>query len=261
MSTKPDYANWMPAEMVYGGAFGTGLLAAADAVVSRTDLPYRKPLSVLLKAGTCAAGAWTVYSWCARSAFSYEGKRQLSRDIIDGIAAYVNLPEGGRCLDVGCGSGALAIAVAKRNPQGTVTGIDPWGPEYRKFTRQVCLDNAAAEGVQNVSFEKGNAVKLDYPDETFDAVTSNYVYHNIAGKNKQDLLLETLRVLKKGGTFAIHDLMSEARYGDMISFVKKLKDMGYEEVRLIDTRREFFRNPMEADLLMLGGSRLLTGRK
>ena len=38
---------------------------------------------------------------------------------------------------------------------------------------------------------------------------------NITGADKQELLLETLRVLKKGGTFAIHDLMSKARYGDM----------------------------------------------
>ncbi len=261
MRTKPDYANWMPAEMVYGGALGTGLLAAADAVVSRSDLPHRKPLSFLLKAGAGAAGLWTVYSYAARSAFSYEGKRQLSKDIIEGIAEYVNLPEGGTCLDVGCGSGALTIAVAKRNPAATVTGIDPWGMEYRDFSRQVCIDNAEAEGVNNVRFEKGNAIKLDYPDGCFDAVTSNYVYHNIIGKNKQDLLLETLRVLKKGGTFAIHDLMSESRYGDMFSFVKKLRDMGYKEVRLIDTRREFFKNQTEANLLMLGGSRLLTGRK
>ena len=49
-------------------------------------------------------------------------------------------------------------------------------------------------------------------------MTSNYVYHNIAGKNKQELLLETLRVLKDGGTFVIHDLMSNARYGDMDRF-------------------------------------------
>ena len=50
-------------------------------------------------------------------------------------------------------------------------------------------------------------MKLDFPDESFDAVASNYVYHNITGEDKQELLLETLRVLKKGGTFAIHDLM------------------------------------------------------
>ena len=33
------------------------------------------------------------------------------------------------------------------------------------------------------------------------------------------LLRETLRVLKKGCTFAIHDLMEPARYGDMEEFV------------------------------------------
>ena len=98
-------------------------------------------------------------------------------------------------------------------------------------------------------------------DESFDAVTSNYVYHNIAGKDKQALLLETLRVLKKGGTFAIHDLMSPGRYGDMQAFVQKLRDMGYERVELMDTTDGSFMTPKEAKRLMLRGSTLLVGRK
>ena len=89
--------------------------------------------------------------------------------------------------------------------------------------------------MDNTSYIQGDARHLDFEDETFDAVTSNYVYHNITGANKQDLLLETLRVLKKGGTFAIHDIMSKRRYGDMQLFVEKLKAEGYEEVRLITT--------------------------
>ena len=76
---------------------------------------------------------------------------------------------------------------------------------------------------------------MDFPDETFDAVASNYVYHNIPSKDRQAILLETLRTLKKGGTFAIHDIFSEAKYGDMQSFIKKLKEIGYEKVDLIDT--------------------------
>lgn len=57
-------------------------------------------------------------------------------------------------------------------------GIDRWGKEYASFSLPLCEKNAAAEGVKNASFQRGNAVKLDFPDESFDAVTSNYVYHS-----------------------------------------------------------------------------------
>ena len=194
-------------------------------------------------------------------AFSYNGKRQMSGQIIKGIADYVKLPDGGKGLDVGCGGGALTIACAKRNPKASFVGVDRWGKEYASYNKALCESNAKAEGVSNVAFRRGNATKLDFPDESFDAVTSNYVYHNIAGINKQKLLLETLRVLKKGGTFAIHDLMGRSRYGDMQKFVSKLKAQGYEAVYLIDTTEKIFKSPQEAKWLMLGGSTLLFGKK
>lgn len=186
---------------------------------------------------------------------------KLSRQIVEGTAAYITLPEGGRGLDVGCGSGALTIACAKRNPQGTMVGIDRWGKDYASFSLPLCEKNAMAEGVINTEFQRGDATKLDFPDESFDAVTSNYVYHNITGADKQKLLLETLRVLKKGGVFAIHDLMSPARYGDMEEFARQLKAQGYEKVELIDTTDGRFMTPKEAKRLMLKGSTLLVGRK
>ena len=201
---------------------------------------------------------WCVYAY---RSFSYDGERKLSKQIIDGTAEHITLPEGGVGLDIGCGSGALTIACAKRNPQGKMVGIDRWGKEYASFSLPLCEKNAAAAGVKNASFRRGNAVKLDFPDESFDAVTSNYVYHNITGADKQALLLETLRVLKKGGTYAIHDLMSPGRYGDMQAFVQKLRDMGYERVELIDTTDGSFMTPKEAKRLMLRGSTLLAGRK
>ena len=92
-------------------------------------------------------------------------------------------------------------------------------------------------------------------------MTSNYVYHNIVGKNKQELLLETLRVLKKGGTFAIHDLMSKSRYGDMEAFCQKLKAMGYEKVEMIDTTDGMFMSKRESREYLLFGSTLLIGKK
>lgn len=193
-------------------------------------------------------------------AFSYNGKRQMSRQIIQGVASYVTVPDGGKILDVGCGSGALAIAVAKRNPNAEIIGIDLWGKEYASYNRQLCERNARAEKVNNTRFQQGNAVKLDFADETFDAVTSNYVYHNIPG-DRQAYLLETLRVLKKGGAFALHDIFSKSKYGDMQAFVKKLKAMGYEEVELIDTADGKFMTKFESIWMELYGSALLVGKK
>lgn len=263
--SKADYANWMPKEMITGSALGSGALLTASLITAKKaaekDSKTGKFCSGLLLAGAAGAGAFSVYSVIARKAFSYDGDRKLSKQIIDGIADYVHIPDGGTGLDIGCGNGALTIACAKRNPNALIVGMDHWGPEYRDFSKSVCERNAMAEEVTNVRFEQGNAVKLDYPDESFDAVMSNYVYHNIVGLDKQNLLLETLRVLKKGGTFAIHDLMSKARYGDMQKFVERLKAEGYEEVHLIDTTDKFFKSPQEAKLLMLGGSTLLCGKK
>ena len=129
------------------------------------------------------------------------------------------------------------------------------------YNKPLCEANAKAEGVSNVEFRQGNALKLDFPDESFDAVVSNYVYHNILGRDRQEILLETLRVLKKGGTFALHDIFSKAKYGDMQAFVNKLRAMGYEKVELIDTTRGLFMSSFEATWMALSGSALLVGKK
>ena len=92
-------------------------------------------------------------------------------------------------------------------------------------------------------------------------MVSNYVYHNITGADKQALLLESLRVLKKGGVFALNDEMKPRMYGDMEAFAQKLRDIGYQEVRLVDTATEVFGSRRRAAMMMLGDSRMLVGRK
>ena len=206
----------------------------------------------------CVYLAWSVFAY---NAFSYDGKRKVSKRIIDGTAGYIDIPDGGVALDIGCGSGALAIAVAKKNPNANVIGCDRWGKEYASFSKLLCKENARAEGVENIKFRKGDATALPFEDETFDAVMSNYVYHNIPTNDRQAILLETLRTLKKGGTFAIHDIFSKQKYGDMESFIKKLYDMGYEKVELFDTTDGLFLESKEAKLLMLDASKLLVGKK
>ena len=163
---KPDYKNWIPRGMLFSLIAGTVLSLALLLILGVFGIAFV----------ICAKYT----EWCVHAyrSFSYDGERKLSKQIIEGTAHYVTLPEGGIGLDVGCGSGALTIACAKRNPQGKMIGIDRWGKEYASFSLLLCEKNAAAESVKNASFQRGNAVKLDFPDESFDAVTSNYVYHS-----------------------------------------------------------------------------------
>ena len=262
---KANYKNWVPKSLIAGMAAATIISLVLLTIFGFCGLwvngSWRIMLGVLFAIAFLGCGKTLQWSITAYNAFSYDGKRQLSRQMIEGIADYVTLPEDGMGLDIGCGSGALTIACAKRNPQGRMVGVDRWGRDYAEFSLTLCQNNAVAEGVRNVAFQKGDATKLPFFDETFDAVTSNYVYHNVTGADKQELLLETLRVLKKGGTFAIHDLMSKNRYGDMEAFCRKLREMGYAEVRMIDTTDGMFMTKKEAGHLMLQGSTLLVGRK
>lgn len=260
---KPDYKNWMPKGMVLSGFAATAVFLILFIVFGLTGIisgTLKTVLFIVFLVGTIIGLCVSVWMILLYRAFSYNGKRQMSRKIIEGIAGYVKLPDGGKGLDVGCGSGALAIACAKRNPTAAFIGIDRWGKEYASFNKPLCENNAKAEGVNNISFKRGDATHLDFPDESFDAVVSNYVYHNIPG-DRQAYLLETLRVLKKGGMFAIHDIFSKAKYGDMQAFVKKLKDMGYADVRLIDTTDGTWITTWESIWMELAGSALLIGKK
>ena len=167
----------------------------------------------------------------------------------------------GDLLDVGCGSGALSIRAALTWPEAQVTGIDYWGAAYG-YGQAMCEKNAASEGVATrCRFQHGDAHQLDFPDDTFDAVVSNYVYHNITGADKHTLLRETLRVLKPGGVFALNDDMKPRMYGDMEAFAQDLREAGFQEVRLVDTATEVFGSQRRAAMMMLGESRMLVGRK
>ena len=174
---KPDYKNWMPKGMIQAFAAAAAAFLAVG-IVARCLMDGGTLKTVIIVIAYAAAVILAgVTVWCAvlYHAFDYNGPRQMSKQIIDGLSDYVVLPEGGVGLDVGCGSGALTIACAKKNPRARMVGIDRWGAEYASYSQLLCAQNAVAEGVRNVSFQQGDANKLIFPDESFDAVTSNYV--------------------------------------------------------------------------------------
>ena len=262
---KPDYKNWVPKGMLLGMIAGTVVLGVLLVLAAFTGIlagTARTVVTVVLAVLFAVLALWTVLYVRLYQSFSYDGEKQYARRIIERVSDYVVLPENGKGLDIGCGSGALTIACAKKNPQGTMVGLDRWGKEYASFNMPLCESNAKIEGVgERTSFVRGDACKLDFPDETFDAVTSNYCYHNIPSRDRQSIILETLRVLKKGGTFAIHDEFTRSKYGDTQALVDRLRKMGYEKVELLDTSDGLFLTRKEAKSVFLVGSGLLVGKK
>ena len=121
------------------------------------------------------------------------------------VLSHLDYDGEGKILEVGCGSGALIIRAALTWSKAKVIGIDYWGAVYT-YSKALCEKNAVSEGVASrCVFQHGDAKQLDFPDESFDVVISNYVYHNVMGADMQ-----------------------------------KLRDMGYQDVRLIDTAQEAF---------------------
>ena len=253
-----DYGSWMsnPVFYIIGGITA---LAVVLAILSFSVF-HITALGVLFSVVTAALAALLVWITWIRRQYAFGGggiMEQVHRVVL----SHLDYDGEGKILEVGCGSGALTIRSALTWPKAKVIGVDYWGAVYN-YSKALCEKNAASEGVASrCVFQHGDAKQLDFPDESFDVVISNYVYHNVMGADMQKLLLESLRVLKKGGVFALNDDMKQKMYGDMEDFAQKLRDMGYEEVRLVDTAQEAFGSHRRAAMMMLGSSRLLVGRK
>ena len=253
-----DYGNWMPLS-VLGMAAGAFALMATLSFFFFTAF-YWPPTGAIFAVTAAVMLALLLWFTWIRRRYAFEGGGMMEQ-VHQIVLSHLDFDGQGQLLDVGCGSGALSIRAALTWRAAQVVGIDYWGSAYG-YGQAMCEKNAESEGVAaQCRFQHGDANRLDFPDESFDAVVSNYVYHNVMGADKQALLLETLRVLKKGGVFALNDDMKPKMYGNMEAFAQELRDMGYADVRLIDTAQEAFGSRRRAAMMMLGASRMLAGRK
>jgi ubiquinone/menaquinone biosynthesis C-methylase UbiE len=169
----------------------------------------------------------------------------------------------GRALDIGCGSGALTIELAKRFSDSTVVGTDCWGGIWG-YSEKVCWLNADQEEVADrVTFQRASASSLPFDDGEFDAVMSNLVFHEVRNTpDKLSLIKEALRVLKKGGRFTFQDLFRIKQfYGEPEDVVRTIKNWGICKVEYVDTRELPFIPTALKLAFMLGTLGLLTGQK
>lgn len=110
------------------------------------------------------------------------------------LLALAHLQAGESVLDVGCGTGTLAIA-AKRavGEMGEVFGVDP-SPEMVARAR----GKAQKQGAR-VTFAEGVAESLPFPDGRFDVVVNTVMLHHLPKDERQQAVREMKRVLKPNG--------------------------------------------------------------
>ena len=110
-------------------------------------------------------------------------------------AALESAPENARILDVATGTADLALALKKAAPASEVTGVD-FVPAMLELGRA----KAAKQGV-DVKLQQGDGLALDFPDNSFDALTIAYGLRNFADYDRG--LSEFHRVLKPGGRLVV----------------------------------------------------------
>ena len=102
-------------------------------------------------------------------------------------------------LDVGCGTGTLAIWMKQARPEIVMTGLD---------ADPVMLARAKGKAEQagvDIAFEQGFSSHLPYADRAFDRIVSSLFFHHLTRAETEKTIAEMLRVLKPGGLLCVAD--------------------------------------------------------
>jgi SAM-dependent methyltransferase len=207
MERRGDYGYDAPYALVTFAALGAASVVAAIVSWWSQRGPWR---------GLTLYGAFFL-----AHAFSFlyttrRGKFHVWDEILDEL----HLVGDERVLDMGCGRGAVLVAVARRLTTGRVTGIDLWSTHDQSGnSRDVTIRNASLEGVADrVEIETGDMRALPFPDASFHLVVSSLAIHNIrSNADRAQAVAEAWRVLRPGGRLAIADIRATARYATTLS--------------------------------------------
>ncbi|MCB2107458.1 MAG: class I SAM-dependent methyltransferase [Rhodobacteraceae bacterium] len=108
-----------------------------------------------------------------------------------------------RILDIGCGTGQSTTPMKMRFPDAEVWGLEVGAPMIRYAHYR-----AAKMGL-DVNFRHALAENTKFPDNHFDLVTDHLLFHEVAPDRIAMIVPEIFRILRPGGVFSHHDLLTE----------------------------------------------------
>lgn len=148
---------------------------------------------------------WNFDNWADRYDKAVAADSQLYAQydrVLDMVVEIANVSPGKRVLDIGTGTGNLALRCLTRG--ATVVGLDPSKRMLAKAREKVSDDLRAEFHQVNEPF-----LHIPYSDASFDTVVSTYAFHHIPHRLKPDSVREMVRVLKPGGLWILGDLIFE----------------------------------------------------
>jgi ubiquinone/menaquinone biosynthesis C-methylase UbiE len=108
--------------------------------------------------------------------------------------------DGDDVLDLGCGTGTLAIQVKQSAPGARVTGLDG-DPQILEQARS----KSERAGLE-IDYVEGLSTSLPFADRSFDRVLSTLFFHHLTTEDKRTTLGEIERVLRPGGELHVADI-------------------------------------------------------
>ena len=256
METQLDYGNWIRKKILL--ILGLCTLGVGGLIIVPLGFLYRLIMTFLFVI-ILVSFLFPLYSYFM---FSQKGGR-FQEKVFNLIIQSLGTKGKVKILDIGSGNGVLAVILAQQQGEAEVIGIDYWGKDW-EYSKSVCEKNAQIGNVETrVHFEKGDAAKLEFADDTFDGVISNLTFHEVQTvADKREVVREALRVVKSGGRFAFVDYFFDVKiYGKASEFEEYLKSL-----KLLQFEYKPLRDVMTIPLLLrhpkiLGKVGIIYGRK